>query len=84
MKCKDGGTCGIGGYCKKCPHVKTTKPKAPPKTGWLVWDANESILESVCCPTRWYAGDVKATLNIRHSFEGCKWKISKVRITVIK
>lgn len=25
MKCKDGGQCGVGGYCKKCPAVADVK-----------------------------------------------------------
>jgi hypothetical protein len=58
-----------------------TKPKAPPKTGWLVWDSSGYDSFIAVRPTRDRAVWSKSILT-----EGGtgKWKISKVRITVIK
>lgn len=34
FKCKDGGRCGLGGYCRDCPPSRTLQAL------WWQWVAN--------------------------------------------
>ncbi len=59
------------------------KKPAPPKTGWLVWDASGFYTASVLFTTNKFAKKKRHFMKTESHSEG-KWKISEVRITVIK
>ena len=47
-KCKDGGTCGLGGFCKDCHSVK----ESPEQVGAFIM---ENAKGKQCSDGTWYA-----------------------------
>ena len=47
MKCKDGGDCGIGGFCKECPALGASELKGVVSCGWTL-DHDEFAWDTGC------------------------------------